>query len=213
VIALAKLAVIVGIESSDPFGCSVVLQRARCTRGDVERGLRTYVRRGGRGMFVAHWINNAFSGAALEPGSKGLFINILQRLQTGGYFATGACPGTGQGVQMLTLPKAILAFLAGFFPAARLLAAEGMPTYPSGTMCNSEGLSGLGRYVIERMIAHHLLIEVDHLSEVARDTVLSIAEHAHYPLISSHNGTGGAWTPSELTRLYKLGGYASVTPA
>ena len=39
-----------------------------------------------------------------------------------------------------------------------------------------------------------------------------MAERAHYPLISSHNGTGGEWTPAELTRLYKLGGFAAVTP-
>jgi hypothetical protein len=113
---------------------------------------------------------------------------------------------------MMTLPKAILTFLAGFFPSARAIAQQGMPSYPSGAQCNDQGLTGLGRYLIQRMIAHHLLIEVDHLSESARETVLSIAEQAHYPLISSHNGTGGIWTPSELTRLYQLGGFAAVTP-
>jgi hypothetical protein len=212
VIGQGKLAVIIGIESSDPFGCTVVLQQTHCTRADVERGLRNYIRLGVRGMFVAHWINNAFSGAALESGSKGLFINILQRLQTGAYFTTSACPGPGQGAPVLTLPKSILAFLAGFFPAARPIAAQGMPSYPSGLQCNNVGLSGLGRYLIERMIAHHMLIEVDHLSEEARDTVLAIAEQAHYPLISSHNGTGGTWTPAELRQLRSIGGYASVTP-
>ena len=113
---------------------------------------------------------------------------------------------------MVSLPKAILAFLAGFFPAARSVAAEGMPMYPSGLQCNAEGLTPLGRYLISKMIAQHMLIEVDHLSEPARDAVLAIAERAHYPLISSHNGTGGKWTPAELTRLYKLGGFAAVTP-
>jgi hypothetical protein len=33
------------------------------------------------------------------------------------------------------------------------------------------------------------------------------------PVISSHNGTGGTWTPAELARLYRLGGFAAVTPA
>ena len=56
------------------------------------------------------------------------------------------------------------------------------------------------------------LIEVDHLSERARDAVLAMAAKAHYPLISSHNGTGGEWTPAELRELYKLGGFAAVTP-
>ena len=39
-----------------------------------------------------------------------------------------------------------------------------------------------------------------------------MAASAHYPLISSHNGTGGEWTSGELVRLYKLGGFAAVTP-
>jgi hypothetical protein len=29
--------------------------------------------------------------------------------------------------------------------------------------------------------------------------------------VSSHNGTGGAWTPAQLRRLYALGGHTSVT--
>jgi hypothetical protein len=87
-----------------------------------------------------------------------------------------------------------------------------MPAYPSGLQCNSDGLTSLGRYLIERMMAEHMLIEVDHLSERARDTVLAIAAKANYPLISSHNGTGGEWTAAELRQLYKLGGFAAVTP-
>jgi hypothetical protein len=52
---------------------------------------------------------------------------------------------------------------------------------------------------------------VDHLSEWARETVLDIADQEHYPLVSSHTGTGGLWTADELTRLYAQGGFASAT--
>jgi hypothetical protein len=62
------------------------------------------------------------------------------------------------------------------------------------------------------MMAEHMMIEVDHLSERARDEVLAMAAKARYPLISSHNGTGGTWTPAELVRLYRLGGFVGVTP-
>jgi hypothetical protein len=48
-------------------------------------------------MFVAHWVNNAFAGAALEGGAKGVFINILTRVQTGSYFTTGRCPTGARG--------------------------------------------------------------------------------------------------------------------
>jgi microsomal dipeptidase-like Zn-dependent dipeptidase len=207
-----KLAVLIGIESSDLFGCSELDGRAQCTRADINRGLARYKRLGVRGMFVAHWINNAFAGAALEGGVKGIFINILNRLQTGSYFQTGPCPGAGQGVTVTTLPQSVLEGLTKYFPAAKSIATEPVPTYPSGLQCNSRGLTPLGRYLIRRMIVEHMLIEVDHLSEVARDQVLTIAAKAHYPLISSHNGTGGEWTPDELRRLYALGGFAAVTP-
>ena len=212
VMASGKLAVMIGIESSDLFGCSEFDGKPQCTRADIRRGLANYKRLGVRGMFVAHWVNNAFSGAALEGGTTGTFINILNRFQTGSYFATGRCPHPGQGAEVTTLSPALLGVLATFFPAAKSIANEPMPNYPSGLQCNSRGLTSLGRYLIRQMIANHMLIEVDHLSESARDEVLSIAARAHYPVVSSHNGTGGTWAPSELRRLYKLGGFAAVTP-
>jgi hypothetical protein len=212
VMRAGKLAVMIGIESSDLFGCSETNGRPGCTRADINRGLARYKRMGVRGMFVAHWVNNAFSGTALEGGTKGVFINILNRFQTGSYFETSACPGPGQGVTVTTLSPPLLKALASFFPAATSIANDPMPAYPSGLQCNSDGLTSLGRYLIERMMAEHMLIEVDHLSERARDTVLAIAAKANYPLISSHNGTGGEWTAAELRQLYKLGGFAAVTP-
>ncbi len=207
-----KLAVLIGIESSDLFGCSLSDGRAGCTRADIDRGIANYKRLGVRGMFIAHWVNNAFAGSALETGAKGIFINILNRFQTGNYFKTGPCPDPGQGAAVGTLPQSFLKSLTKYFPAATSLAKQPMPTYPSGLQCNSRRLTPLGRYLVQRLIANHMLIEVDHLSEWAREQVLTIAEQAHYPLISSHNGTGGEWSPSELIRLYKLGGFAAVTP-
>jgi microsomal dipeptidase-like Zn-dependent dipeptidase len=212
VIAGGKLAVVIGIESSDLFGCSERGGRAQCSKRDIDRGLRDYRRLGVRGMFVAHWVNNALSGSALEGGTKGLFINVFNAFQTGSFFKTGPCPGAGQGEQVGSLSPLELSVLTQFFPATKPLAARGFPTYPKGKQCNVRGLTALGRYAVRRMMAAHMLIEVDHMSERARDTVLGIAARNHYPLVSSHNGTGGEWTPAELRQLHKLGGYASVTP-
>lgn len=78
--------------------------------------------------------------------------------------------------------------------------------------CNSKGLTDLGRYVVRRMMDKHMLIEVDHLSQKAKATVLDMAEANRYPLVSSHTGTGGEWTPAQLRRLFALGGIASATP-
>lgn len=54
-----------------------------------------------------------------------------------------------------------------------------------------------------------MLIEMDHLSEKARESVLEIAEQRGYPLVSSHSDTGGLWTQTELRRLTAIGGVAS----
>src|SRR4029077_7872924 len=78
--------------------------------------------------------------------------------------------------------------------------------------CNAKGLTDLGRYFVGRLIARHMLIEADHLSQRARASVLDIASANHYPLVSSHTGTGGEWTPAQLKRLYAIGGLASARP-
>ncbi len=60
-------------------------------------------------------------------------------------------------------------------------------------------------------MANQMLIEADHMSELARESVLRMAKAHRYPLVSSHTGTGGAWTPGQLRELYSLGGMAAAT--
>jgi microsomal dipeptidase-like Zn-dependent dipeptidase len=207
-----KLAVLIGVESSNLFGCSELMDEPECTRADIDRGIREFRRLGVRTVFPIHWVDNAFGGAAIEGGDKGTFINIFNAFQTGHFLRTGPCPEPGQGEEMRTLSPVELQVLSSFFPATKPLAAQGMPTYPPGPQCNTKGLTRLGGYLIRQLIKQHMLIEADHLSERARARVLEIAEAHHYPLISSHTGTGGVWTPSQLERLYAIGGFATATP-
>jgi microsomal dipeptidase-like Zn-dependent dipeptidase len=180
VVERGKLAVVIGLESSSPLGCSESHGVPQCTRADIDRGLAELQRRGIRSLFIAHWVDNAFAGAALQSGATGDFIALMQIQQTGEPFTTEPCVGAADE-------------------------ADGE--------CNSKGLTALGRYLVRRMMARHMLIEVDHLSQKARESVLEMAEASHYPLVSSHTGTGGAWTPAQLRRLYALGGIASARPA
>jgi microsomal dipeptidase-like Zn-dependent dipeptidase len=96
VIRQGKLAVVLGVESSSPFGCGQTAGVPQCDEAAVDAGIRLYRQLGIRSMFIAHWIDNAFGGAALEGGDKGTFIATFQ-LQTGLPFATGACPEEGEG--------------------------------------------------------------------------------------------------------------------
>jgi microsomal dipeptidase-like Zn-dependent dipeptidase len=179
VIKRGKLAVLIGMESSDALGCSEFQGMPHCTRADIDRRLDELYRLGLRSMFIAHWVDNAFAGAALQSGATGQFISAMQVQQTGQPFASVPCAGADE--------------------------ANGK--------CNAKGLSDLGRYLVRRLIAKHMLIEADHLSQKARASVLAIAEANRYPLVSSHTGTGGEWTPPQLRRLFAIGGLASATPA
>jgi len=177
VIEQGKLAVLIGVEASNPFDCGERFDQPQCTSADVDRGVALYHRLGIRSMFIAHWVDNSFAGAALQGGSTGTFIGGLQVEQTGLPFETSPCPEVEQGA-----------------------------------MCNSKGLTPLGAYLVEKLMENHMLIEMDHLSERARLSVLSLAEARDYPLLSSHTNTGGLWTSSDLRRLYKLGGFATARP-
>src|SRR5439155_515959 len=176
-------AVIIGLEWSNPFGCSESMGKPNCAKADIDRGIAHVRSLGVRAMFLAHWVDNALTGAALLGGSEGDFVGAMQLEQTGMPFSTGACPDPSQGVEV--------------------------PPFP-GRRCNTRGLTDLGEYAVGRLMDSHIVIEADHLSEWARERVLAIAEARHYPLMSSHTGTGGLWTPSDLRRLYALGGYATA---
>ena len=202
-----KLAVVVGVESSDLFGCS---EPAGCDRADVDHGLTRMRRLGVSTLFIAHWVDNAFAGSALEGGTKGVFINIFNQVETGHYFNTGPCPDPSQGEEVNTIGPVETQILGQFFPAAAGIPP--MPDYPEGKQCNTKGLTKLGAYLVRRMIDAGMLIEVDHMSELARDRVLEIAAQHHYPVVSGHTGTGGSWTPKELRTLYRNGGLGSATP-
>ena len=170
-----KLAVLIGVESSNPFGCRLENGQPKCTKGQIDAGIALLAGLGVRSVFPAHWVDNALAGAALEEGDKGTFIAAMQLSYTGFPFQTGPCPEPGQG-----------------------------------DSCNAKGLSDLGEYAIGKLMDAHLLIEADHLSELARLKVLEIAERRHYPLVSSHTNTGGFWTQDDLRRLYGVGGFATA---
>jgi microsomal dipeptidase-like Zn-dependent dipeptidase len=91
VIERGKLAVIIGMETSSPLGCSEFQNEPQCTREDIDRVLGQLHRLGVRSIFVAHWIDNAFGGVALQSGAQGQFIGTFQTTTTGHPFMTKPC--------------------------------------------------------------------------------------------------------------------------
>jgi microsomal dipeptidase-like Zn-dependent dipeptidase len=209
VMARGKLAVVIGIESSFPLDCKAQPGAKPCTTKQVDTRLDALRKLGVRSLFIAHWADNGFAGAAIEGGVKGKFINALGRVETGRYFQVGTCPDPSQGEELQSLAPIEIKVLSQFFPATKTLADDPAPPYPAGRHCNVRGLTSLGRHLVRRMMATHMLIEMDHMSERARESVLKLAEQAHYPVVSGHSDTGGLWTQGELKRLTAIGGIAS----
>src|SRR5690606_29519088 len=97
VITRGKLAVMIGIESSNPFGCSETDGRSNCDRRQIDEGIDDLYREGVRSMFLAHWVDNALAGPAPESGLKGAFINVFNKFQTGDYLTVGNCENPAEG--------------------------------------------------------------------------------------------------------------------
>jgi microsomal dipeptidase-like Zn-dependent dipeptidase len=209
VIRAGKLAVVIGIESSFPLGCHAQPGVAPCTAAQVDARLKAYKQLGVRAMFVAHWADNGFAGAAVEGGIKGKFINALQRLDVGRWLQVGPCPAAGQGEVLQPVSGLEISVLSQFFPATKALEQAAPPSYPDAKRCNVRGLTPLGAHLVRAMMAQGMLIEGDHLSERARDEVLRITGARGYPVVSGHTGTGGAWSAGELRRLAAAGGVSS----
>jgi hypothetical protein len=79
--------------------------------------------------------------------------------------------------------------------------------YPEGPHCNTIGLTGLGRHVIDEMIERGMLFDPDHMSALARSQAMDhIKERGYHGVVSSHS-----WADDETYQeIYEVGGM--VTP-
>ena len=93
VIEQGKLAVVLGVETSEPFGCKQILDIAQCSKEDIDRGLDELHELGVRSMFLCHKFDNALCGVRFDSGALGTAINVGQFLSTGTFWKTENCSG------------------------------------------------------------------------------------------------------------------------
>ncbi|MGW2993544.1 galactose-binding domain-containing protein, partial [Streptomyces sp. NPDC001193] len=198
VVQQGKLAVVLGVETSEPFGCKQILDISQCSKQDIDRGLDELYRLGVRSMFLCHKFDNALCGVRFDEGALGTAINVGQFLSTGTFWKTEQCAGPQHDNPIGLAPA----------PSAQkeLPAGVAVPSYAANAQCNSRGLTDLGEYAVRGMMKRKMMLEVDHMSVKAAGRAFDILESESYPgVISSHSWMDLGWTE----RLYKLGGFAA----
>ena len=208
VIADGKLAVIKGIEVSEPFGCRVYNDQPHCDREQIDRQLDEVHGFGVRQMELVNKFDNALAGVAGDSGSTGAVVNFGNRLSTGYFWRMQHCTGPPDehdkqqpGVYDHDENDLQSNVIEQFLPLGAA------PVYPSDSNCNALGLSALGEHAVRRIVQKRMLIDPDHLSVRARKSVMDLLEAQRYSgSLSSHS-----WSTADvIPRIYELGGV--VTP-
>jgi hypothetical protein len=200
VIEQGKLAVVLGIEVSQPFGCGIKNGVPQCDQADIDAGLDELYGLGVRRMFVCHKFDNALCGVRFDSGTAGTIINAANFYSTGRFWQVEPCP-TAAHDNTISFESDLLAGpLQALLPPGVTL-----PVYPSAPHCNVNGLTDLGRYAIEGMMDRGIIVDVDHMSAKAAGQTLDLVASRGYPGVVS----GHSWIdPSYYQRIYAMGGMA-----
>ncbi|MCA2211284.1 membrane dipeptidase [Jidongwangia harbinensis] len=200
--AAGKLAVTIGVENSEIFGCREINDVPQCTRAQIDAGLDELAGMGVSGLYPVHKFDNALGGTRFDSGVTGAAINLGNLISTGHWWQATSCTGPSDNEQPLVSDDfARLLQLGVGLPAGAIL-----PVYPSGKICNVRGLTDLGRYLIERMMDRGMIIHLDHMSVRTASAVLDLAEQAGYPGVASVH----SWSdPTMVNRILGVGGFVA----
>jgi microsomal dipeptidase-like Zn-dependent dipeptidase len=196
IVAQDKLAIILGSELDD-IG-NFAWARREPSRAEVKAEIARLYREGIRYIFPIHVIDNHFGGTAMyEPeflrASKYQF----------GRWPSVICAAKADGITArftngwdLLKPFAI-GEAGGSFPIPTCDSDLNGVTQASGPsrlgFKNARGLTALGRFALDEMMARGMLIDVDHGSQKTVDDIIAHtgARAGAYPLVSGHNTLRG----------------------
>jgi hypothetical protein len=215
VINEGKLAVVLGMETSELFGCGQFNGAPRCDAAQIDRQLAEFHALGVRSAFPVHKFDNALGGTRYDNGATGVLVNAGNKYATGQFWQPEQCTDPDHDNEPTNVGPlaAVIAPMLDPVTSQGLFAGQ-LPVYPPGPLCNPKGLSALGTHLIRRMMQRGMIVETDHLSMRARRDALTLLEVRSYPgVISSHS-----WGDStSLGRILRLGGivgpYAGSTEA
>ena len=220
VIGQGKMAVVLGIETSNLFDCLVSPRpdRPACDLDDVRAKLDAYHDRGVRVLFPVHKYDNAFTPGDGHDG----FIELGNVINSGHYTnMTQDCP------DLPTVFDNGPVSFGGFLqprddyqsdppldfsglkddPIATLLPYVARITQGpiEGDWCQNAAMTDLGVALIEEMMRRGMIIELDHLPRKSYAQVFAMLEAADYPAVGTHNNDNDG-------KLYDIGGISFREP-
>jgi len=208
VINEGKLAVVLGMEVSEPFGCSVYLGAPMCDEAEIDGWLDRLHELGIRQLEITNKFDNALTGVAGDNGEQGAIVNAGNFYTTGRFWDLDSCDEPENhdrepaGATVHNDDSLVSNGFDAFLPPGAL------PVYGQPPYCNTLGLSKLGEHAIREIINRRMIFDPDHMSVLGRNQALNLVESKDYSgLISSHSWS----TPNALPRIYKLGGL--ITPS
>ncbi|HRG94758.1 MAG TPA: hypothetical protein PLR99_00840 [Polyangiaceae bacterium] len=219
VIAQGKLAVVLGIETSNLFDCFLTPRPGypACDAAAVRAKLDHIHARGVRVLFPVHKFDNAFSAG---DGHRG-FIEIGSFLNTGHYsnFTKDCDPNSDArfdhgDVMFGGINRPREAYdgpaplnLSGFekAPVATMLPYVDDLKKPAlkGEYCQNAGLTPLGEVLITEMMRRGMILEIDHFPKRSYARAVELLVKNDYPAAGTHGSTAKR-------QLYALGGISTL---
>lgn len=218
VIAEGKMAVILGIETSDLFNCRSVPRQGDpvCNEAYVREQLDKYYEQGVRVLFPVHKYDNAFSAG---DGDRA-FIELGNFLNSGHWSNfVEDCPDVPAVFDKgniefgdLNMPRD--EFISdppndvSSFPEAPISVAFNYLSYLEGPVlegdfCQNHGLTPLGETLLDEMMMRGMVIEIDHFSRRSYARAMEILEDKDYPAAGTHGTNING-------ELYALGGVSKT---
>lgn len=213
VINEGKMAIVMGIETSLPFGCTFTAtptgDQPACSAESIDEQLDAVHKMGVRQMELVNKFDNALSGVAGDAGEVGVVVNNAQFNETKSYWDMRHCDPEhpdAHDKNQLAFPEMDAEQQDALFGAvAQVFGQQKIgPVYPPPDHCNTRGLTDLGAHLVESLAEKGVLIDPDHMSVKARNSLLDQVEDLGYSgIMSSHSWS----TEDAYPRIYELGGY------
>lgn len=214
IVSQNRLAVILGVEL-DNIGSLTGNQSSAAMVAEVDR----LYAEGVRYIFPIHLVNNPLGGSAVyEP-----LFDYANEYEEGSPYSLGCSQASDDIGFSLNPAIPVELQIAEAVKLATVLPTPPSLQCPSGTgNVNAQGLTAAGTAAIQEMMNKHMLIDIDHMSQLSANGTIALAQQQSpikYPLFSGHNGVRAAGgserslTSGQYQAIGKLHGMAGVGSA